>query len=83
MLLFGFEKLDYFIFPVHEGTIFFVFLEGSIWKKVGFETGLIKTGKLGIVEDRIVVKYKLRNMCRIYVSLIMAAVRQFICVTEW
>ncbi len=36
-----------------------------------------------IVEDRIVVKYKLRNMCRIYVSLIMAPVRQFICVTEW
>ncbi len=35
------------------------------------------------VEDRIVVKYYLRNMCRIYVSLIMAPVRQFICVTEW
>ena len=35
------------------------------------------------VEDRIVVKYNLRNMCRIYVSLIMAPVRQFICVTEW
>jgi hypothetical protein len=33
------------------------------------------------VEDRIVVKYNLRNMCRIYVSLIMAPVRQFICVT--
>ncbi len=36
-----------------------------------------------IVEDRIVVKCNLRNMCRIYVSLIMAPVRQFICVTEW
>ncbi len=35
------------------------------------------------VEDRIVVKYNLRNRCRIYVSLIMAPVRQFICVTEW
>ncbi len=35
------------------------------------------------VEDRtgIVVKNNLRNMCRIYVSLIMAPVRQFICVT--
>ncbi len=32
------------------------------------------------VEDRIVVKYNLRNMCRIYVSLIMAPVRKFICV---
>ena len=37
--------------------------------------------KFSSVEDRIVVKYKLRNMCRIYVSLIMAPVRQFICVT--
>jgi hypothetical protein len=27
-----------------------------------------------LVEDRIVVKYNLRNMCRIYVSLIMSTV---------
>jgi hypothetical protein len=31
MLLFGFEKLDYFIFPIHEGTIFLFFFGGGVY----------------------------------------------------
>jgi hypothetical protein len=52
MLLFGFEKLDYFIFPIHEGTIFFWGGGGSIWKKkVAFNTALMKTGILGMLSN--------------------------------